>query len=51
MDYFAVIDVKTNWNNKVMSIGVVIAEKNTLKKLMIYISYLIQNTKSMECFL
>lgn len=27
MDYFAVIDVETNWNNKVMSIGVVIAEK------------------------
>ena len=32
MDYFAVIDTETNWNNEVMSIGVVIAEKNTFKK-------------------
>ena len=27
MDYFAVIDTETNWNNEVMSIGAVIAEK------------------------
>ena len=32
MDYFAVIDTETNWNNEVMSIGVVIAEKDTFKK-------------------
>ena len=31
MDYFAVIDTETNWNNEVMSIGVVI-EKDTFKK-------------------
>ena len=32
MDYFAVIDTETNWNNEVMSIGAVIAEKDTFKK-------------------
>ena len=32
MDYFAVIDTETNWNNEVMSIGVVIAEKDTFEK-------------------
>lgn len=32
MSYFAVIDTETNWNNEVMSIGIVIAEKNTFKK-------------------
>ena len=32
MDYFAVIDTETNWNNEVMSIAVVIAEKDTFKK-------------------
>lgn len=32
MDYFAVIDTETNWDNEVMSIGVVIAEKDTFKK-------------------
>lgn len=32
MEYFAVIDTETNWNNEVMSIGVVIAEKDTFKK-------------------
>lgn len=28
-EYFAVLDVETNWNNKVMSIGVVIANSRT----------------------
>ena len=32
MGYFAVVDTETNWNNEVMSIGIVIAEKNTFKK-------------------
>lgn len=32
MDYFAVLDTETNWNNEVMSIGIVIAEKVTFKK-------------------
>lgn len=32
MDFFAVIDIETNWNNEVMSIGIVIAEKDTFKK-------------------
>lgn len=32
MEYFAVIDTETNWNNEVMSIGIVIAEKGTFKK-------------------
>jgi hypothetical protein len=32
MGYFAVIDTETNWNNQVMSIGIVIAERNTFKK-------------------
>lgn len=32
MDYFAVIDTETNWNNEVMSIGVVIAEMDTFKR-------------------
>lgn len=31
MEYFAVIDTETNWNNKVMSIGIVIAAKNTFE--------------------
>lgn len=30
-EYFAVLDVETNWNNQVMSIGVVIAEAQTFK--------------------
>lgn len=32
MECFAVIDTETNWNNEVMSIGIVIAEKDTFKK-------------------
>lgn len=32
MDFFAVIDIETNWNNEVMSVGIVIAEKDTFKK-------------------
>lgn len=32
MDYFAVLDTETNWNNEVMSIGIVIAERDTFKK-------------------
>lgn len=32
MNYFAVIDTETTWNNEVMSIGIVIAEKDTFKK-------------------
>lgn len=32
MECFAVIDTETNWNNEVMSIGIVIAEKSTFKK-------------------
>ncbi len=32
MDRFAVIDTETNWNDKVMSIGVVVAESETTKK-------------------
>ena len=32
MEYFAEIDTETNWNNEVMSIGIVIAEKDTFKK-------------------
>ncbi len=51
MDYFAVIDTETNWNNEVMSIGVVIAEKDTFKRSMIYILYLIQSIKLAVCFL
>ena len=33
MDYFAVIDTETNWNNEVMSIGVVIADTRFAGKL------------------
>ncbi len=33
MEYFAVIDTETNWNNDVMSIGAVIAENNTFNKI------------------
>lgn len=32
MGYFAVLDTETNWNNEVMSIGIVIAEETTFKK-------------------
>lgn len=31
MAYFAVIDTETNWNNALMSIGTVIADKDTFK--------------------
>lgn len=31
MEYFAVIDTETNWNNEVMSIGVVIADQTTFE--------------------
>ena len=31
-DYFAALDTETNWNNEVMSIGIVIAERDTFKK-------------------
>lgn len=33
MDKFAVIDTETNWNDEVMSIGVVVAESETKKKI------------------
>ena len=33
MDKFAVIDTETNWNDKVMSIGIVIADSKTKKKI------------------
>lgn len=33
MGYFAVLDTETNWHNEVMSIGVVVAEENTYKKM------------------
>lgn len=32
MGYFAVLDTETNWNNEVMSIGIVIADEVTFKK-------------------
>lgn len=32
MNYFAVIDTETNWDNDVMSIGVVIADRHTFEK-------------------
>lgn len=32
MNFFAVIDTETNWHNEVMSIGAVIAERDTFKK-------------------
>ncbi len=32
MGYFAVLDTETNWNNEVMSIGIVIAEDTTFKQ-------------------
>lgn len=32
-DKFAVIDTETNWNNRVMSIGVVVADSETRKKI------------------
>ncbi len=31
-DKFAVIDIETNWNDEVMSIGVVVADSETKKK-------------------
>ena len=31
-DKFAVIDTETNWNDEVMSIGIVIADTETMKK-------------------
>ena len=33
MDFFAVVDTETNWNNEVMSIGIVIADKDTFEKI------------------
>ena len=33
MDKFAVIDTETNWNDQVMSIGVVIADSKTMKEI------------------
>lgn len=33
MDKFAVIDTETNWNDEVMSIGVVVADSETKKKI------------------
>lgn len=33
MEKFAVIDTETNWNDEVMSIGVVIADSKTKKKI------------------
>jgi len=33
MDKFAVIDTETNWNNEVMSVGVVVADSETKKKI------------------
>jgi len=33
MDKFAVIDTETNWNDEVMSIGVVVADSGTKKKI------------------
>ena len=41
MSYFAVIDTETNWNNEVMSIGIVIAKADTFEKVdeMYYIFY------------
>lgn len=33
MDKFAVIDTETNWNDQVMSIGVVIADSETMKRI------------------
>ncbi len=32
MDKFAVIDTETNWNDEVMSIGVIIADQGTMEK-------------------
>lgn len=32
-DKFAVIDTETNWNDEVMSIGVVVADSETKKKM------------------
>ena len=31
MSYFAVIDTETNWNDQVMSIGIVIAEAQSFR--------------------
>ena len=36
MEYFAVIDTETNWDNEVMSIGVAIAEKETFLPVVAY---------------
>ena len=33
MDRFAVIDTETNWNDEVMSIGVVVADSETMEKI------------------
>lgn len=44
-DKFAVIDTETNWYDEVMSIGIVVAETETMKKLMLHITYLIQSIK------
>ena len=33
MDKFAVIDTETNWNDEVMSIGVVVADSETKEKM------------------
>jgi len=32
MNYFAVLDTETNWHNEVMSIGIVIADQDTFKR-------------------
>ena len=33
MDRFAVIDIETNWNSEIMSIGVVVANSETKEQL------------------
>ena len=32
MEYFAVVDTETNWNNDVMSVGIVISEQNSFNE-------------------
>jgi len=47
---FAVIDIETTWMDKVMSIGIVIADGSTKKELVLNTILFFRNLKAEECF-
>ena len=47
---FAVIDTETNWNDDVMSLGLVIADSVTFRPVGNFTIFLVQNVMSAGCF-